>query len=64
MNGSQEENEDKLTELNVKDTVFNISKLACVQQAWKNGDQVRIHGLVYKLGDGILKDLKLTLTKL
>jgi carbonic anhydrase len=35
-----------------------------VQQAWKDKQELRIHGLVYKLNDGILKDLGLTLSKI
>jgi carbonic anhydrase len=59
-----EENENLLTELNVKAQVYNISKIPIVQLAWKNGQELRIHGFVYDLRDGLLKDLGVTLDSL
>jgi carbonic anhydrase len=35
-----------------------------VQLAWKNGQELRIHGFVYDLRDGLLKDLGVTLDSL
>ena len=35
-----------------------------VQKAWTEGKELRIHGLIYQLGNGILKDLNLTLSKI
>jgi len=58
---SQEENEDLLTELNVKNQVLNVAKIPVVQKAWKEGRVLNIYGLVYRLSDGILKDLGVTL---
>lgn len=57
-------NEDLLTELNVKTQVYNVSKIPIVQMAWKNGQELRIHGFVYDLRDGLLKDLGITLDSL
>ncbi|CAG8573903.1 11513_t:CDS:2, partial [Dentiscutata heterogama] len=48
---------DKLVELNVKKQVDNISMAAVVQKKWKEGIEVVIHGLVYDLKTGKLKDL-------
>ncbi len=59
-----EANEDLLTELNVKTQVYNVSKIPIVQLAWKNGQELRIHGFVYDLKDGLLKDLGITLDSL
>lgn len=53
-----------LTELNVKTQVYNIAKIPLVQLAWKNGQELRIHGFVYDLKDGLLKDLGITLNSL
>jgi carbonic anhydrase len=64
LTGSQEKNENLLTELNVKHQVYNIARIPIVQQAWKEGQELRIHGLVYRLDDGILKDLGITLSKI
>ena len=50
-----------LTELNVKNQVLNVAKIPVVQKAWKEGRMLNIYGLVYRLNDGILKDLGVTL---
>jgi carbonic anhydrase len=61
---SAEENENLLTELNVRTQVYNIAKIPIVQLAWKNGQELRIHGFVYDLKDGLLKDVGVTLDSL
>ncbi len=48
----------------MKSQVYDIAKIACVQKAWINGQKIRIHGLIYRLDNGILKDLGLTLDRL
>jgi carbonic anhydrase len=53
-----------LCELNVKQQVYNIARFPIVQKAWKDDQKVRIHGLIYSLKDGLLKDLGITLSKL
>lgn len=58
------ENQDLLCEINVKQQVYNIAKFPFVQKAWKSGQEVRVHGLIYSLKDGLLKDLGITLSKL
>lgn len=64
LNKSQEENENLLVDLNVKSQVYDIAKIPSVQKAWVNGKKLRIHGLVYQMENGILKDLGLTLSKI
>ena len=49
--------------MNVRQQVLNVSRLPVVQRAWKEGKKLFIHGMVYDLSDGILKDLKITLSK-
>jgi carbonic anhydrase len=49
--------EDLLVELNVKQQVRNISATSIVQNAWDKGRPLKIHGLVYSLETGLLKDL-------
>jgi len=51
-------------ELNVKQQVINVSRIPAVQQAWVKGKKLYIHGVVYNLKDGILRDLGLTTSKL
>jgi carbonic anhydrase len=48
---------DKLCELNVIEQVINVSETTPLQDAWQRGQQVSIHGLIYGLSDGILRDL-------
>lgn len=59
-----EENENLLSELNVKQQVYNVARIPIVQDAWRMGQELRIHGLIYNLKDGLLKDLGLTLSKI
>jgi carbonic anhydrase len=48
---------DLLCELNVIEQVANVSHTTIVQNAWKAGQQVTVHGWIYRIEDGILKDL-------
>lgn len=58
--GSQTQKENTLVELNVKQQVINVSKIPVVQRTWQKGKKLIIHGVVYDLHNGILKDLGLT----
>ncbi len=44
--------------------VYDIAKIPSVQKAWIQGKELRIHGLVYQMENGILKDIGLTLNKM
>lgn len=46
-----------LCELNVIEQVTNVCNTTIVQQAWKNGSDLSVHGWVYSIENGILKDL-------
>jgi len=48
---------DKLCELNVQEQVRNVCNTTVVQSAWKNNVKVSVHGFIYSLNDGILRDL-------
>lgn len=48
---------DLLCELNVKEQVKNICDTTIVQNAWKQGKKLSIHGWIYSIENGILKDL-------
>ena len=52
-----EERTNRLVEYNVKQQVVNISKTASLQNAWRNGNLPQIHGWVYGLKDGLLKQI-------
>ena len=48
---------DLLCELNVKEQVKNICNTTIVQNAWKQGKELSIHGWIYSIENGVLKDL-------
>jgi len=52
---------DRLVELNVIAQVYDLAKTSIVQQAWKTNSGLEIHGWVYGLNDGIIKDLKVSM---
>jgi carbonic anhydrase len=52
-----------LCELNVIEQVTNICQTTVVQSAWQRGQELAVHGLVYGLADGILRDLAMTVTQ-
>ncbi|MGB0937729.1 MAG: carbonate dehydratase [Colwellia sp.] len=49
-----------LCELNVIEQVANVCNTTVLRSAWKNKQEVTVHGLVYNLEDGILKDLEVS----
>ena len=53
---------DRLCELNVIEQVVNVCRTTIVQDAWSRGQELAVHGWVYGLRDGILRDLKVTTT--
>jgi len=48
---------DRLCELNVVEQVVHLARTTIVQDAWRRGQSVTLHGLVYGLKDGLLHDL-------
>jgi carbonic anhydrase len=59
--GEEAERLDRLCELNVLEQVVNVARTTVVQDAWARGQTLSIHGWVYGLHDGLLRDLGLTL---
>ena len=51
-----------LCELNVVEQVANICHTTIVQSAWKSGQELAVHGWIYNIEDGILKDLNVCIT--
>ncbi|MCR9105900.1 MAG: carbonate dehydratase [Gammaproteobacteria bacterium] len=51
---------DRLVELNVRSQVAHVCQTAIVQKAWGRGQSLTVHGWVYSLLDGLLKDLECT----
>jgi carbonic anhydrase len=48
---------DKLAELNVVEGVRRASETPIMQRAWARGERIAVHGLIYGLKDGLLRDL-------
>jgi len=53
---------DKLCELNVVEHVLNVSRTTIVQNAWSRGQELAVHGWIYGIGDGLLRDLNICVT--
>lgn len=53
---------DQLCELNVVEQVKNVCHTTIVQNAWSAGVPLAVHGLIYGLGDGLLRDLAVRIT--
>ena len=51
----------RLVELNVREQVWNLSRLPVIQTAWAQGAELRLHGWAYGLSDGLLRDLRVTM---
>jgi carbonic anhydrase len=53
----EEKRFDRLCELNVIEQVVNVGRTTIVQGAWERGQELAIHGWIYGLEDGLLRDL-------
>jgi carbonic anhydrase len=51
------EQHNRLCELNVLEQVINVSQTTVMRDAWARGQAVTIHGWIYDLHDGLLRDL-------
>jgi len=58
---TKEKRFDRLVELNVKAQVYDLAKTSIVQQKWKEESGLQIHGWVYGLDDGKIKDLRVSM---
>jgi carbonic anhydrase len=53
---------DKLCELNVLEQARTLTQTAMVQEAWARGQDLAVHGWIYSVADGHLRDLDVTVT--
>jgi carbonic anhydrase len=53
---------NKFVELNVKEQVYDLAKTSIVQGAWKNGQDLMLHGWVYGLNSGFVTDLNVNIS--
>ena len=61
---TQKEKLDLLCELNIVEQVANICHTTIVQNAWKSGQELTVHGWIYSIEDGILRDLNVCASSL
>ena len=54
---------DRLCELNVIEQAANVCRTTIVQDAWRRGQSLAVHGWIYSLQDGLLRDLGLSVTR-
>jgi carbonic anhydrase len=52
----------RLCELNVMEQVVNVSQTTVVREAWARGQPLALHGWIYDVADGLLRDLDMCLT--
>lgn len=53
---------DRFVELNVKEQVYGLAKTSIVQAAWANDQVLSVHGWVYSVGNGLVKDLEVNIS--
>jgi carbonic anhydrase len=53
---------DRLCELNVIEQVANVCHTTIAREAWERGQELTVNGWVYRLQDGLLRDLQTTVT--
>ena len=51
---------DRLSELNVIEQVLNVCRTTIVRDAWERGQDLAVHGWIYRLDDGLVRDLGTT----
>ena len=64
LNSIQDETErfNAFVEVNAKEQVYNLAKTSIVQGAWKNGQDLTLHGWVYGLNSGFVTDLNVNIS--
>jgi carbonic anhydrase len=56
-----DEKADLMSELNVMEQVVNVSKTTILKNAWANNQDITVHGFIYNIHDGIIKDLDVSI---
>lgn len=62
--GVLEDRQNYLCELNVIEQVANVCYTSIVQNAWQRGQELAVHGWIYDVRDGLLRDMDTTIDKL
>ena len=58
-----ERRHDRLCELNVIEQVANVAQTVVVQDAWRRGQRLTVHGWIYGLQDGLIRDLGMNVSR-
>ena len=53
---------NKFVEINVQEQVFDLAKTSIVQNAWRNGQNLTLHGWAYGLNSGYVTDLDVNMS--
>jgi carbonic anhydrase len=59
---SDKERHERLCELNVLEQVRNVGQTTIVRDAWQRGQELAVHGWIYDIRDGLLRDLNVCIT--
>ena len=54
---------DRLCELNVLEQAANVCRTTIVQDAWRRGQPLQVHGWIYRLQNGLIRDLGMTVAR-
>ena len=60
---AEEAQQDRLCELNVLEQTANVCRTHLVRDAWQRGQSLTVHGWIYGLKDGLVRDLGLTVRR-
>ncbi len=60
--GDEDMRFDRFVELNIMEQVYDLATTSIVQSAWSKGQELSLHGWVYAISNGIIKDLEVNLT--
>jgi carbonic anhydrase len=60
--GNDERQLNAMCELNVVEQVNNLGQTTIVQDAWARGQELQLHGFIYGIGDGLLRDLSVSVS--
>lgn len=60
---NESERSNKLCELNVIEQVVNVCQTTIVQNAWERGQELAVHGWIYGLSNGLIRDLNVSTSR-
>jgi carbonic anhydrase len=61
---NDDERLDKLCELNIIEQIISVGETTIVQDAWDRGQTLYLHGWIYRIAEGIYRDMKITVASL